>query len=102
MLRKALDCGRLRFGTDIAEAAVFGDVHFVCVGTPQAKDSPAADLTYVYQAVSELAQHLQRRLPGRWQVHRAGRYRGRLTQLLQDYRALRQRCRACLEPGVPA
>jgi len=61
MLRKALDSGRLRFSTDIAEAAAFGDIHFVCVGTPQAKGSPAADLTYVDQVVSTLAVHLTRR-----------------------------------------
>jgi UDPglucose 6-dehydrogenase len=61
MLRKALDSGRLRFGTDLAEAAAFGDVHFVCVGTPQATDSPAADLTYVNQVVTDLALHLHRR-----------------------------------------
>jgi UDPglucose 6-dehydrogenase len=61
MLRKALDSGRLRFSTDIAEAASFGDVHFVCVGTPQAKGSPAADLTYVDQVVADLARHLTRR-----------------------------------------
>ncbi|HEY0692783.1 MAG TPA: UDP-glucose 6-dehydrogenase, partial [Kribbella sp.] len=57
-LQKALDSGRLRFSTDIAEAADFGDVHFVCVGTPQMKGSAAADLTYVDQVVTSLAQHL--------------------------------------------
>jgi UDPglucose 6-dehydrogenase len=61
MLRKALDSGRLRFSTSVAEAASFGDVHFVCVGTPQAKDSPAADLTYVDQVVTDLARNLHRR-----------------------------------------
>ena len=61
MLHKALDSGRLRFGTDLAEAAGFGDVHFVCVGTPQAKDSPAADLRYVNRVVTDLARHLHRR-----------------------------------------
>lgn len=34
-LREALDSGRLRFTTDFAEAASWGDVHFLCVGTPQ-------------------------------------------------------------------
>jgi UDPglucose 6-dehydrogenase len=61
MLSKALDSGRLRFSTDIAEAAAFGDVHFVCVGTPQAKGSPAADMTYVDQVITNLARHLTRR-----------------------------------------
>jgi len=57
-LTKALESGRLRFTTDYAEAAAFGDVHFVCVGTPQKAGSPAADLTYVDAAVSALAAHL--------------------------------------------
>ena len=60
MLRKALDSGRLRFSTDIAEAGSYGDVHFICVGTPQAADSPAADLRYVDQVVTSLAKHLTR------------------------------------------
>jgi len=35
LLRKNLASGRLRFTTDFAEAGEFGDVHFICVGTPQ-------------------------------------------------------------------
>ncbi|MDX3841019.1 UDP-glucose dehydrogenase family protein [Streptomyces europaeiscabiei] len=61
LLAKALDSGRLRFTTSFAEAGEFGDVHFVCVGTPQQRDSYAADMTFVDSAVSELAQHLRRR-----------------------------------------
>ena len=38
LLLKNLDAGRLRFTTCGAEAAGFGDVHFLCVGTPQAAD----------------------------------------------------------------
>lgn len=34
LLRRNLAAGRLRFSTDIAETAEFGDVHFICVGTP--------------------------------------------------------------------
>ncbi|BBH68016.1 UDP-glucose 6-dehydrogenase [Actinoplanes sp. OR16] len=62
LLTKALDSGRLRFTTDFAEAGAFGDVHFICVGTPQQRDSPAADLTYVDAAVTALAAHLTRRV----------------------------------------
>ena len=61
LLTKALDSGRLRFTTDFAEAGAFGDVHFLCVGTPQKKGSHAADLTYVNAAATELAGHLNRR-----------------------------------------
>jgi UDPglucose 6-dehydrogenase len=61
LLAKALDSGRLRFTTSFAEAGAFGDVHFLCVGTPQQQGSDAADLTYVDRAVTELAQHLRKR-----------------------------------------
>ncbi|GIF13742.1 UDP-glucose dehydrogenase family protein [Actinoplanes teichomyceticus] len=61
LLTKALESGRLRFTTDFREAGEFGDVHFVCVGTPQRAGSDAADLTYVDAAVTALAPHLRRR-----------------------------------------
>jgi UDPglucose 6-dehydrogenase len=60
-LREALDSGRLRFGTSIAEAAEWGDVHFICVGTPQTRGSDAADMTYVNAAFEELAKNVTRR-----------------------------------------
>jgi UDPglucose 6-dehydrogenase len=60
LLRKALDSGRLRFTTSYQEVADFADVHFVCVGTPQQKDSYAADLTYVESAFGTLAPLLTR------------------------------------------
>jgi len=60
LLRRGLDSGRLRFSTSYAEAAEFGDVHFVCVGTPQRADSDAADLTYVQGCVDALAPLLTR------------------------------------------
>jgi UDPglucose 6-dehydrogenase len=57
VLTSALASGRLRFSTDIAEAAG-AEVHFVAVGTPQKKGSNAADLTYVNAAVDALLPHL--------------------------------------------
>ncbi|MER3386192.1 UDP-glucose dehydrogenase family protein [Microcella pacifica] len=59
-LRAALDSGRLRFTTSFAEAAEFGDVHFVCVGTPQQAGSAAADMQYVDSAFTELASRITR------------------------------------------
>ena len=52
--------GRLRFTTDLSEAADFGDVHFICVGTPQSHGSLAADLGAIYRVVAALAPHLSR------------------------------------------
>lgn len=61
LLIRNLAAGRLRFTTDYAEAAEFGDVHFVCVGTPQKKNSLAADMVYVEASVTSLAKHLRRK-----------------------------------------
>jgi UDPglucose 6-dehydrogenase len=61
LLRKNLDSGRLRFTDSFAEIGEFGDVHFICVGTPQVKDGGGnADLSYVFGAVDALAPHLSR------------------------------------------
>ena len=60
LLGKALDSGRLRFSSDLAEAAAFGDVHFLCTGTPQLPGSTGADLSQVEAVVSGLAPHLAR------------------------------------------
>ncbi len=54
LLQKNLDRGRLRFTTSYEEVAEFGDVHFVCVGTPQQRGEYAADLTYVDAAFAAL------------------------------------------------
>ncbi len=55
LLTKQLESGRLRFTTSFEEAGAFGDVHFVCVGTPQKKGEFAADMTYVDAAFAALA-----------------------------------------------
>ncbi|MDH6704403.1 UDPglucose 6-dehydrogenase [Kitasatospora sp. MAA19] len=52
--------GRLRFTTSVQEAAEFGDVHFVCVNTPQRKGEFAADMSYVDTAIDGLAPYLTR------------------------------------------
>ena len=61
LLRRNLATGRLRFTTDYAETAEFGDVHFICVGTPQRPDGMNADLSYLESAIVGLAPHLSRK-----------------------------------------
>ena len=53
LLSRTLGSGRLRFSTDLAEAAG-ARVHFVCVGTPQKRGEYAADLRYVEAAAEGL------------------------------------------------
>ncbi|HEX5567849.1 MAG TPA: UDP-glucose/GDP-mannose dehydrogenase family protein [Streptomyces sp.] len=52
--------GRLRFTTSWEEVGEFGDVHFVCVNTPQKQGEYACDMSYVDSAVESLAPHLTR------------------------------------------
>ncbi len=54
LLQSELTTGRLSFSTDFS-AIKECDVHFICVGTPQVKDGLAADLTYVFQALTTIA-----------------------------------------------
>ncbi|UBU14639.1 UDP-glucose dehydrogenase family protein [Nonomuraea gerenzanensis] len=60
VLRRGLASGRLRFTTSYEEVAAFGDVHFICVGTPQKRGEYAADVTYVDAAIESLAPLLDR------------------------------------------
>ncbi|GJF34107.1 UDP-glucose 6-dehydrogenase [Kitasatospora sp. NE20-6] len=52
--------GRLRFTTDIAEAAAFAELHFVGVGTPIDADGRTYDTAQVFGAIRQLAPHLTR------------------------------------------
>jgi UDPglucose 6-dehydrogenase len=60
LLRKNLATGRLRFTTSYEEVADFGDVHFLCVGTPQLPTEYAADLRYVDSCVEAILPLLTR------------------------------------------
>ncbi len=60
LLRDGLASGRLRFTTSYEDAAAFGAVHFICVGTPQRHDGDGADLTQVEACVTALAPLLTR------------------------------------------
>jgi UDPglucose 6-dehydrogenase len=57
LLTSGINSGRLRFTTDVPEAAG-SRVHFVCVGTPQQESSYAADLTDLHAAFRALAEIL--------------------------------------------
>ena len=57
LLTSGIASGRLRFGTDIADAAGAA-IHFVAVGTPQLPGRAAADLRFVDAAIEALLPHL--------------------------------------------
>lgn len=57
LLSEGIASGRLRFTSDMSEAAGAA-VHFIGVGTPQQRDGDAADLRYVNAAVDGLLPYL--------------------------------------------
>ena len=95
--------GRLRFTTRYAEAAPFGDVHFVCVGTPQRPASTPPTCSYV-DAVGRRA----RPAPDATSVLVVGKSTvpvgtaARLARRLAELAPAGRRRRAGLEPRVPA
>ncbi len=49
--------GRLTFSTDVAGSVKDADVVFIAVGTPSRRGDGHADLSYVYAAAKEIAEH---------------------------------------------
>jgi UDPglucose 6-dehydrogenase len=60
LLAQHVRSGRLRFTDSYADAGDFGDLHFLCVGTPQQPESMAADVSQVDTAIADLAPFLTR------------------------------------------
>ncbi|MFI6941646.1 UDP-glucose dehydrogenase family protein [Streptomyces sp. NPDC050418] len=60
LLATHVPSGRLRFTTDLAEAAAFADLHFIAVGTPLDADGQGYDMGQVIGAVRSLAPLLTR------------------------------------------
>jgi UDPglucose 6-dehydrogenase len=58
LLERNLRMGRIRFTTDLADAVWDADLVFLAVGTPMRRGDGHADLTFVFQAVEDLAPHL--------------------------------------------
>lgn len=55
VLRRTVSAGTLRFTSSYAEAAAWGGVHFLAVGTPQKTGEFAADLSAVEAVIDSLA-----------------------------------------------
>jgi UDPglucose 6-dehydrogenase len=60
LLRAGLEARRVKFTTSYHSAAEFGDVHFICSGTPQRPGSNHADLSQVHACMATLAPLLDR------------------------------------------
>lgn len=59
LVAKQVKAGRLHFTTDLAEAMKDAEAVFIAVGTPPSVIDGQADLTYVFEAAKEIAQHIK-------------------------------------------
>jgi UDPglucose 6-dehydrogenase len=57
MVRRNVEAGRLKFTTDIEQAAHFGTIQFIAVGTPPDEDG-SADLQYVVSAARNIGKYM--------------------------------------------
>ncbi len=58
LLARNLEAGRIIFSTELGPAVADADIVFLAVGTPMRRGDGHADLSYVFQAVEDLAPHL--------------------------------------------
>ncbi len=58
LVRRNFVRGLLHFTTDISKAVKDADIVFIAVGTPSRRGDGHADLTYVFDAAKEIAEHL--------------------------------------------
>jgi len=56
LIKKNHKAKRLFFTTNLAEALSKSDIIFICVGTPNKKNSLSVDLSYVFKAVKEISK----------------------------------------------
>jgi len=59
LVKSNAERGRLTFTTDVAAAVTDAEAVFIAVGTPARRGDGHADLTYVFEAIRELAQFIK-------------------------------------------
>lgn len=59
LVKKNVEQGRLSFSDDLNDCIADADLIFVAVGTPTRRGDGHADLSYVYQAVQDIAPYLK-------------------------------------------
>jgi len=58
-LQEELAAGRISFQAEHDQNSATADLHFICVGTPQTAGSLAADTSYLFSAIEDLAPYLK-------------------------------------------
>ncbi len=57
LIKKNKQAGRLKFSNNIIDAIKNSNLIFICVGTPNKKNSQEVELKYVFSAVREIIKH---------------------------------------------
>ena len=58
LLKSNIETGRISFTSDLAAPVANADLVFLAVGTPMRRGDGHADLSYVYQAAEDAAEHI--------------------------------------------
>ncbi len=58
LVAKQVEAGRISFTTDLKEALDGAEAVFIAVGTPPREEDGQADMSYVYAAAREIAEHM--------------------------------------------
>jgi UDPglucose 6-dehydrogenase len=58
LVERNANAGRIHFSTTLSPAVQEAEVVFLAVGTPMRRGDGYADLTYIFEAVDEMAPHL--------------------------------------------
>lgn len=90
LLERNLARGNLRFTSDLAAGLADADVHFVAVGTPQKPGENSADMSYVIEAVENVAKSMSR----------SGLIVGKSTVPVGSARHLRELAKQRVQDGV--
>jgi len=56
LIKKNFNSGRLIFTNDLKKALLSSDLIFICVGTPNKKNSHEVDLSYIFNCIKEVAK----------------------------------------------
>ena len=60
LIKKNYNVGRLIFTNDLKKAISKSELIFICVGTPNKKNSNDVDLSFVFKAIKEIAKNTKK------------------------------------------
>jgi len=59
LIKKNYKIGRLKFSTNLKDSVIKSDLIFICVGTPNKKNTNAADLTQIYAVAKKIREFIK-------------------------------------------